>query len=381
MFYITIFIELFKLDITKIFNTLILLFKTDRISELGIENQEVINEAKEIFNLIISNPEKELIKFEKKYSNILYTIIFFFNYYYQKEKIYIMLDNDNINKNLFEYILHNPKYISTLNLSKELLDKFIKQANNFSETKVILKYNNNCFDLLFAINENKELIFNIYNLQKEKIEKNKKINYEEIVPIKIEEYTQLKENDLINIIGFIKEIIHEQNEKKIKIISFSSNFFQKYLDDYAKDNLGNLLLVQNIVHFLKENDKGFEFKNFDNIIHKMGLKLIEEKRPQNNEILDFIQRDVYTFTHKKFQKTFDLNILKGIKIKEINMDFIENWKKIEWTQIYNGQEEQFFKTVCSLVEDIDHFQFLFNLLYENNKFENDKVTILKVMQS
>jgi hypothetical protein len=256
MSFITVFVESYK---TKYFLRQINMFKIKKIKGLGDDTKENINKAKDILNLLYDNPEEKLInlkpKRKAKYIGIIYNIIFYFNLYYQKEKINTMLDNDNINENLFKLISAEFKYELPLqNISKEVLDKLIKETKNFSEIVSILKcYRNscNCGDLLCVISENIHFISEKYN--NEEIEINKKGNRNAFFgPLEIGNKIRIKENDdLANIIVLIKAIISELNETKINFIYFSPLFFEKYIQDYKENEISKLLMIKNI-YFIRK---------------------------------------------------------------------------------------------------------------------------------
>ena len=241
LFFMSVFIESYKRNSIKV---LLLFFKFEGITELGEQNEEKINRIKDVINYLTANPEI-IFNYIKKYDendkknlvNILHNIIFYFNYNFQKEKINIMLEDDKINKNLFNLILHYSQKFTELILPKKIISKFIKISNNFQEIKDIFKYNNDCYDILFVININKEIILSKYNTE------------EKIPPISIDQYVQPKEKDnLIEIVALITEIFLFQIENGSKFIIFPPIFFKKYLDLADGMNYDNLISLKNIMN-------------------------------------------------------------------------------------------------------------------------------------
>ena len=377
LFYLKIFRECYESIIVK---KQLYSFRLERIKGLGDQKLNKIEEIQKDINLIKDNPDIVLkISRENEkiiLSNCLYSIIFYFNYNFQKEKINDLLEDDNINQNLFKQILEHSHMFPNLLISKEALNIFIKCAENFSQIKDILKYNNNVNDILLIINDNLDFIFDKYksNQFNERNKSKKKNN-----PLKIEEYAEPKENDDIgSIIGLIKSINLFQKENE-QFIIFSPVFFKKYMDFYDGQNYENLLFLKEIIENMISFDHKFKLKHFNKIFHKNGLKFIKEKKLKNIDILDFIQRDkYYDRKHKKYSP--NLIVLEGIQFKDINEKFIKDWEEIAWTEIFKGKEKQFIETICSLVENISQFDKLFLLLYKKKEFYIHRYTVLKTIQ-
>ena len=386
LFYISMFIECWKTNLIK---RHLFCFRVERITGLGLlnkENNERIYKAKEIINLLTKNPEEIIKNFEEKeklrYISFLYHIIFYFNIFFQSQKINEFLSDDNINEDLFVFILKYSDLLPILNISKDNLNKIVKIADNFKEIKNVLRYNNNSFDILFIINENKEYILEKYEKYifdtKDKKEKKVKIN-----SIELENYiTPRIEDKLMDIEILIKDIIKFQKRKN-KFIIFSPSVFKKYLDFANEFNYDNLLILQDIIKFMEEHETGFklkDLKDYNKIIHNCTLKLITEQKLNYIDILDFIQRDKY-YNKKSNLFGADLSVFDGLKLNKIDNNFIMKWQTIKWTEIYKGNEKLFLEKICSLVENITQFPLLFNLLYENKEFVFYKSTFLKLIQN
>ncbi len=356
-------------------------FRFEKLNGIGEKNPDEIEQLKNINNSITNNPNivLKICKGENeriKLTEILFNIIFYFNSNFQKEKVNTLLENDNLNKNLFKTIIENYIFFPTLSLSKEILNKIIKSAENFNHIKNILKFNNNVYDILFVIRDNIDFILEKFTF-KEINEKKKVIKK---VPIKIEEYAVPKETDDIGaIVGLIKEIDFFQIESQF--IIFSPEFFQKYMELYDGKNYYNLLFLKDIIQYMTKLNPNYKVKHFNKTFHKNGMNLIKQKKLNNLEILDFIQKD--NFYNKNYHKYKpDLKVLDGIEFKEIDEDFIKKWETIKWTDVFHGQErtKSFIEYICSFVGDISQFNILFQLLYNKKEFYLNKITIIKTIQ-
>ena len=181
IFYIFVFIECYKTNLIK---RHLICFKIERITGFGEKNKEIINRAKDLINSIAKNPEeimKNIEEYEKnKYLNLLYQIIFYFNIYCQSAKVKELLDNDQMNKNLFLFISKYSYSLPKISLPKEHISEIVKISGRFKEIKNILYYNNDCFDILSIIKENEEYILEIYKQKKKKVKAKEKQGKKEI---------------------------------------------------------------------------------------------------------------------------------------------------------------------------------------------------------
>ena len=173
--------------------------------------------------------------------------------------------------------------------------------------------------------------------------------------------------------------INFQKKNNIKFIIFSPTIFSKYLTFVNEFNYDKIVIIQKIINFIKDNYNDFKLNDFDKIIYKRTLKLIEEKKLNYLEILDFIKSDKYITTNCTLFG--DFSIFENIKLNEIDNNFIKKWKEINWTKIFKNHESKFLETICSLVENITQFHYLFELLYENKEFALFSQTILKLIQN
>ena len=381
LFYISIFIACYK---TKLIKRHLICFKIERITELRTINKEIINKAKDLFNSLAKNPEEIIKNIEEneknKYLNLLYQIILYFNIYFQSTKVNELLDDDKINNNLFSFIAKSSHILPKPSLSRDHLNSIVKICERFKEIKNVLYYNKDCYDILFIINENKKHILEKYKQRKNKDKTKEKKEKNEKKPIELGEYIEPKINDsLFDIDLLIQDINIFRQKTNTKFIIFSPILFRKYLYYINGFNYDNILIFQKIINYIINYESGFIINDFDIKIHKRILKLIEEKKLKYIEILDFIQRDKYL--NKKSNFYGDFSIFENIKLNEIDDNFIKKWKDINWMKIFKGNEAKFLEKICSLVENITQFHFLFDLLYDNKEFISFSQTILKFIQN
>ena len=75
-----------------------------------------------------------------------------------------------------------------------------------------------------------------------------------------------------------------------RIVSFSPDFLEKYIDFNHCINYINLLRIKKIIISIKMIEKDFLVKNFRSIFHDTGLFMITQKKFSNSESKKFIMR-------------------------------------------------------------------------------------------
>ena len=334
----------------------IMTFKFKKISEVGELNKEQLNVFKENMNKFSDNSNIIINKIKtedkKKVIEQLNMIFLYFNYNFQKEKIESMFKSSEITNNLFHIIKTNQSKFPSFFLTKKTINKNILTSANLIDIKEILSYSKNCLELLEIIDNNKVFILNKYNLEK----KERKIN--ESLLIKIDKNAKIKEDDDLNkILNLLENIVKYEVENNALFLIVSEDFFKNIITFSIELNYSRLILTKNIINnYIKKIDKHFKIKDLYNAIHKTGLKFINIGKFKTKQILDFIQEDVY-YKDEIFGKSSEreINILKNIKIEEIDEEFIKKWNKLEMSTIFKKQENNFYSIICSLVKNVKDF--------------------------
>ena len=169
-FFLLIFLECFN---TKCVQRLLYCFKPDKIEEIGIIPEKHLKKMKNILNTFEKFPEKVLNNVNENqkddYGMRLFTVLLFFNYNFNKERIQEFLNNKN--ENIRNYIyngLLNPKFLeffNNLKLPKESINNIINWAKDFEQCNTSLKFANNLLDLLQIISENFKKISDLCQLE------------------------------------------------------------------------------------------------------------------------------------------------------------------------------------------------------------------------
>ena len=352
------------------------LIKKPEIKIISINDQK-LDTIKNKINTIYNNPEIILDLFDENKKNSsfepLYQIIFLFNYFFQREKVFGMLKNKKINKNLFELLLKLKVVFADLKFNKEELTELITSANNFDDIQTILYFNHDIIEILNSISDNYEFIQNKYDDEPIKL---KSIN--------LDNYVIPNEKDNIDdIIAYYSTLLNQDIDKNRnkRIVSFSPEFLEKYIDFNHCINYINLLRIKNIIISIKMIEKDFLVNNFRYIFHDTGLFMITQKKFSNCEIFDFINEDIYYNSNYVYDKKDRvLTPLTEINLHEITKIELEKWKKIDWLKIFKQQENDFFNTIFSLVKSLEDFEKIFELLIDDAHFNLYKNKITKLME-
>ena len=377
-FFMSIFIKCLN---TKILQKNILLFDTEKINEIGIFSEEEINE----FRNLLANPtklaEEIIIDEEAQKQDIihkLYFIIFCFNCYFNIEELKNMLDNKEIFENIYNDLFIHRKFLQGLTINKEQANKLIEKVSEFKQISTVLNYlGNNFLDIINLINTNFEKIVTICS---EKVADIKDKKSENIYLIKIDNYIVPNSKDNIEeIFHQINQLITIEKANKCQIVKFTPELFIPYINYNANNNLNNLIFLKEIILEIRKLEKKFEFKeDLNEYIHQTGLKLIEEKKLNNKNILFFIERDVY-YIDKNYAKDDNhrsLKVLDGIDIKTLDM---QEWKYHNFKDIFKNQIDDYAKKIVSFVKHMKDFGKLYDLfnIEENENIPNAIVNELK----
>ena len=118
----------------------------------------------------------------------------------------------------------------------------------------------------------------------------------------------------------------------IKLIKYSSLIIEKYSEFYNEIDLDKLMILKHIIETIKQIDQEFKCVcNFDEKIHRSGLKLVKIGKIKKEKIIEILREDIYYIGIKYNKKIYrPLEILDGIDIslikdKEI-FQKMENYK-------------------------------------------------------
>ena len=331
-FFSDIFVECYSSDYNR--RRLLDLYKKEKFDLSDLENPRIkIENISNIIKSFIENNINNKFNEESDQNKTkMANFLFYFNYYYQKEMINKMIEIKEIKSYVYG-ILIKEKF-NDLKLNKNSIKNLIKTSSNFETLNIILTYNNNFLDLLEAINDNNIFIQHAatnFNVGPKNKNNNKYI--------KIKDFIEYNENDnLEEIFKQIKKLIEYEIEEKKFFVYFNDIIFDNYLK-IQKEDLNKIILIYKIAKYIEEKDELSKLQKVDS-----------------------------------FLKYFDLS--------KMNSEFINKWKKIDWSKKYGQQKDKFYKNLCGTLKDIQYFGILLNLCEENKDYDEEFIiNILSIMET
>ena len=354
-FYLMILLECFA---TSYVQRHLAAFKPEKIEEIGEISESKLKACLSIIKVFENKPDKVLKIFKdansKEKNGIkLYTIIIYFYYHFALDKLAILLSNkdENIHNYVLQSLIQNKKELfKDFKLTKEEIHNLMDSIKDPEQFDIILGYITNLLELVSLVSDYFDTFSEIFSDNK------KKISMNNIIP---------SENDNIKEISekYIELVKRQKEANKNLFFLLESSMLRKYVELFEAKNVENLIYIQNIVKYMKENvDNKFEIKDLNEKIHEMGLKLSKEHSLKNNDILEFIKKDEYynskTYNYKIYRS---LDILNGLEINSFDEQFYLNWKTIDWYYTFDEQYYDFIKKVSDLIKDMKDFNILFKL--------------------
>ena len=366
LFYLLIFLECYR---TKLGYKHLLSFKPEQIRGLGQVSDIKIKQISNILNMLYKKPEKIRIEKDKSIDDIkesFYFILLYFNLNFQKEKMNDLIDDDKIYGNIIKY----QKFFNNIILPNNIVNKLIEKAKNFNQILNFLFYlGKDSVNVLETINDKKEKISkSIEDIDEnnEKENDDDDDNKKEIIKIiEFEKYVLPKYDDnLSKIRDLIKDINDFEAKENNKLVKFTPRLIEQYIELNNNTNLANLRYINEIILSIKKVDLKFKLeKKLDMIIHDTALNLIENKKFNNLEILNFIANDDF-YKNKAYNKTLmyrPLKVFDGIDIYKLDNDFFIKWKDMHFNEIFEYQFKEFSQKIASLINEMKDLEILFKL--------------------
>ena len=274
-----------------------------------------------------------------------------------------------MNIHLYNALIKRYNVFKGIKLPIKYIKEMIKYTSNYQEIVFCISCNNDFLEVLKLINEDKDRIKNRYSYEEKVIEIDK------IVEPKIDD-------NLDEIFQLILDLLLYEKNEQVYFLYFYPSVFEKYFELKAKISLNNCIQLNYIIFILREYNNDFKLNNnLNKEVLKLGLEFSKNKNFGNVELLDFINKNTY-YKEYNYEKAIyrDINILTGLRVETIDDKFKEKWKDTNYILIFKSQEKLFFENICSLPKNLDHFNLLFELLYNDKKYEYYKSDILMIIQ-
>ena len=175
-FYLIIFLECFFCEVT--FNHL-MKFNYDKIEEPEYLEPIKLNQIKNFLRVLEKYPDK-ILKYvneeenKKKCLIKIYSIILYFNYFFDKAQFTCLLYNEEIKEGIYLGLLINKELFQDIKLTKEQIGNFISILTDFNQISISLSYTKSIYELLQIIENNFKKIVELY--KKEELKSKEKNN-------------------------------------------------------------------------------------------------------------------------------------------------------------------------------------------------------------
>ena len=362
----------------------LLLFLPEKLIGIGeLEEENLLNVSVKLSNLEscpeqiffnMKGDEKEGQKKIENYKIKLYSLIFYFNYCFYKERLPILLDNKNINKYIYQGLYSYKKLYTSIELPKKNIQELIDTYLTFEELSWALTFNTDFFIILQLINDNLKKFCDDFI----KVYKNKNNDEQKITLIDIGLLVKAKKEDDLDsyfiLLNFILDSV--MIDYHFSFLEFNQILFKDYISFYEGNNLEKLRAIRRMINLIKKHNIPFQIdKNINKCIYKTGIDLILNGKMTNMEILNYIKNDInYLLNLKIDNRSFD--IFERINIDLIDKKFLEEWKKMKLYEKFKENQNDFAIKVSNIVKSIKDFHILFKLLYLEENF-SDKDIISK----
>ena len=381
-FFLIILLECYA---TPLVQKLLLCFKPSKIESFGIISEGKLKQITNVLNVIEKNPNKILVhideKLKKKLGIRLFAIIFYFNLFFNKERISTIFTEQKNNEYIYPALLEYNELFGFLKLDSAQFQLLIDFTENFNQLTIALSYNKNVQELLDKILLNFDKIFQLYTIQNE--EYNIKIKNGEYIKkpiINISELALPDRKDCMQKICdlYCSIIIIERNYTKEHFINFSSSFFETYVNYFNSISIDNLIKVKEMITFSKENSININLIfDINAIIHQNGIIFSSSGILKNDDLLDFITLKDEYYISTKYQKLRSLDILNGLDILSFDDKFYEKWKKIKWNDIFKEKKIPFYEKILTFIKNLNDFKIFYKLFDLNEIKDNFVIELLQ----
>ena len=352
-------------------------FKPSKIESVGIISEGKLKQVINILNVFEKNPEKILSHIEnensKKICEIkLFSIILYFNFYFNKNKIPELLLDKKDPIFIYKAFIEFNELFDFLKLDLQQIQLLINNIQDFNQLCIALTYSKNVQELLSVILLNFEKIFQLYYNKKEKYKKKTKYDQSIKKPIiNISEFASPDRKDCMQKIYdlYCSLIMIEKNYTKENFIYFSSSLFEKYINYFNSVNIDNLIIIKKMISFSKNNSININLNiDINKIIHENGILFSSIGKLKNNDLLDFITLKDDYYILSEYKKFRSLEILNGLDISSFDDNFYEKWKKINWNEIFKEQKVLFYEKILACIIDLNEFKILYKLFDLKHNF-------------
>ena len=311
-----------------------------------------IEENTELISKYFSNENNQ-----EKYYKAFYSLLLYFKYNYDRDKINALLSQKYLYVYYKEIIPFNYKIFKDIKIPQELIKEMTKQnLLSIQMIEGIIFYLKSFEKITIFINENIDCIFNLC------IKENKSINISDLIDQKQEGYLETISNDNYEILSNEMEKLVNYELSKKQFVFIGNDFLNNYINVYSK-NLKKLCLIKKIIQLLKKVDSKLGLEHIHEIIHKNALEMIAKGELKNEELLDFINNEDIFYNIKTYEnlKHRPLEVFDGFDLDDDNELFYKKWNEVKIFEKYRFTND-FYIGEKRMIKKINHMKDFGKLL-------------------
>jgi hypothetical protein len=169
--------------------------------------------------------------------------------------------------------------------------------------------------------------------------------------------------------------MYEMNNEK-KFLSFDEQFWKIYIQ--FNDDVKKLFMINKAIILCSNLEKKLKKDNMDliNKIHSTGLESIKNGNLKNEDLIEFINMDMYFIDNKYAYKYYrPLDIVKGLDFDTMTDDFFKIWNSSNIFKIYSFADYDFKSGIIDQIADMKNFGKLLKLF----NYKDKKIFDLKLL--
>ena len=384
-FLINIFVKVYNTDLC----TKLLEIFNKNIEKLADEiNKEKLQKYKFAFNQICENIDETISKLSLGKTDFYGLVLCYLNNCNNekyKELFDFLVKNDgNI---LFEVLLKYKLFFKKqIDINKELSDEIIKYATkkDFKTFKEdALFYLKDINTLLEIIENNQADIIKMKGFEPNEIpdiKDGEEINFGIVNP-KIESITNFSKNQkklIIYLKGKFWESLAKKcsgiNKYNIEYCSTIRILFNKY-----NSMIAGILPKESIMR--RDINSSFKKGTFTHQIDKIIKEYIKTSQKITNiEIIELIRDYDKYYLEERYANKREPEILEKIDLEDINDNFLEKFKEMNFEKIFEKSLENFLMIFTNKIKKISDFDNIFKLININN-LGSKKTTYLRQLKN
>ena len=360
------------LNIFSEYNCKPIFLKALKWEDIELNNRRVDNiSLSDNLKKIISSLNSNVIQEEKdneKIRDIILKVYGYVYYKYFRNQFKILMNN---NDKLF---IESIKRLIKANIIKmnELIKKDLIDKNKIIEFFSFVIENENSdngLKILFGelnLNESLKIIVRHYELLKDKIIK---INSEKYF---FQKYFELdlnasEKDDIEEIFILLKQYLEKAKKYETKIINLDNLIIKLNEVNEKNKNLDNLIKLKEEAKYLQGNNEiKFDtlFKLYESI-HDIGISFCIKKKFSNNEIIQFIQNDIFYISDEYIEHSKrDPKIFKNFDIYDFNKSGFIDFIQLKLYSKFEKKLKTFYEIFIDKIRTLDDLNILFELFPE-----------------